>query len=53
MVAHIRPEADETIMRIVAGWPQNFDPQRALALGFEAEQDFTEIIQIYLEDDKP
>lgn len=42
---------DEMIMRIVAGWPQNFSPERALALGFRAESDFEEIIRIHIEDE--
>ena len=40
-------------MRIVGGWPRDFEPQRAIALGFEAESSFDEIIQVYLEDDLP
>jgi nucleoside-diphosphate-sugar epimerase len=47
----IRRERIETIEKIVFGWPRNFDPRRALALGFSAEKDFEEIIRIYLEDD--
>jgi len=53
MVKLIRTEPNEAINNIVKGWPQNFDPQRALALGFEGEQDFSEIIRIYMEDDLP
>ncbi len=51
VVARIRREPDETIVRIVAGWPRNFDPQRALALGFRAEATFDEIIRVHLEDE--
>lgn len=51
VVKLIRPEPDEAIKNIVSGWPCNFDPQRALALGFEGEKDFAEIIKIYMEDD--
>jgi nucleoside-diphosphate-sugar epimerase len=47
----IRRERDETISRIVAGWPSNFDPARAKALGFRADADFSAIIRAYLEDD--
>jgi D-erythronate 2-dehydrogenase len=47
----IRREPDETIARIVAGWPRAFDPARARSLGFRAEEDFTTIIQTYIEDD--
>ncbi len=49
----IRRESDASIEKIVMGWPRNFDPKRALALGFEAEADFEEIIRIYIEDDLP
>jgi nucleoside-diphosphate-sugar epimerase len=47
----IKPQPDETIMGIVQGWPRNFDPQRAIALGFVAEQSFDEIIEVYMQDD--
>ena len=44
----IRREPDPTIMRIVEGWPQNFDPRRAPALGFRADSSFDDIIRIHL-----
>ncbi|HVM86368.1 MAG TPA: D-erythronate dehydrogenase [Candidatus Binatia bacterium] len=47
----IRREADPTIQKIVAGWPRNFDPQRATALGFRAETSFDQIIRIHVEDE--
>jgi nucleoside-diphosphate-sugar epimerase len=47
----IRRAPDPTIMRIVAGWPQNFDARRALALGFRADPSFEEIIRIHLQDE--
>jgi D-erythronate 2-dehydrogenase len=50
-VSLIRREPDETIARIVAGWPRAFDPARAKNLGFCAESDFSAIIRAYLEDD--
>jgi D-erythronate 2-dehydrogenase len=50
-VALIRREPDETIRRIVAGWPQQFDAARATALGFTAEKDFREIIRAHIEDE--
>ena len=53
VVKLIKPELDDRIVKIVAGWPRNFDPQRARDLGFESETDFEEIIRIYLEDDLP
>ncbi|THH35913.1 SDR family oxidoreductase [Aliishimia ponticola] len=49
----IRREPDETIMKIVQGWPRDFQTDRARALGFEAETNFDEIIAIYMEDDLP
>jgi len=51
VVARIKRVPDPTIDRIVSGWPQNFDPQRALALGFKAEANFDEIIRIHIEDE--
>ena len=47
----IRREPDDMIMTIVGGWPRNFDPARAIGLGFEAEKEFSEIVQIYIEED--
>jgi nucleoside-diphosphate-sugar epimerase len=53
VVALIKPQLEERIVKIVAGWPRNFDTARACALGFEGEASFEEIIKIYLEDDLP
>ncbi len=47
----IRREPDETIARIVAGWPRDFDPARAKSLGFRADADFSAIINAYIEDE--
>ena len=47
----IRRQPDETIARIVAGWPTRFEADRAAALGFVAETSFDEIIRVYQEDD--
>ena len=47
----IRREPDETIARIVAGWPGRFDARRAHALGFRAERDFEEIVRVHVEDE--
>ena len=47
----IRREPDETIRRIVSGWPQNFDAARARKLGFSAETSFDEIIQAHVDDE--
>jgi D-erythronate 2-dehydrogenase len=47
----IREEPDETIVRIVAGWPRNFDTRRAQQLGFVAETSFDDIIRAHIEDE--
>ncbi|WP_299964852.1 D-erythronate dehydrogenase [uncultured Roseobacter sp.] len=49
----IRPQADETIMGIVQGWPRDFDPARATSLGFRAESSFDQIIETYIAEDLP
>jgi nucleoside-diphosphate-sugar epimerase len=51
VVARIRREPDALITRIVDGWPHRFDPRRALALGFKAEDSFDEIIRVHIEED--
>ena len=47
----IRHEPDEAIIKMVAGWPQNFDASRATALGFRAESSFDEIVRAHVEDE--
>lgn len=47
----IRREPDPVIQKIVAGWPSDFDPARALALGFRAESSFDDIIRVHIEDE--
>jgi D-erythronate 2-dehydrogenase len=42
---------DEAIAKIVSGWPRNFNPQRALSLGFKAEASFEDIIRVHLADE--
>jgi nucleoside-diphosphate-sugar epimerase len=44
-------QPDQTIMRIVEGWPHNFAPERALSLGFRGETSFEEIIRVHIEDE--
>ncbi len=51
VVARIRREPNETIMKIVAGWPRNFAANRGRELGFKAEQNFEEIIRVHIEDE--
>ena len=50
-VRRIRRVEDPDVLKIVAGWPRNFDPVRARSLGFTAEENFDQIVQVYLEDD--
>ena len=47
----IRRVPDPAIEEIVGGWPQAFDPQRALALGFRADATFDEIIRAHIDDE--
>src|ERR1700681_1461550 len=52
VAARIRREPDPFIIGIVDGWPRNFDPKRALQLGFPtAEKTFGDIIRIHIEDE--
>ncbi|MEO1363373.1 MAG: D-erythronate dehydrogenase [Pseudomonadota bacterium] len=53
VVALIDPQPDPDIARIVEGWPRNFAPERAKALGFVAENSFDEIVAIYMAEDMP
>ncbi len=46
----IRHEPNEAIARIIAGWPRRFNPARAVALGFRAENTFDEIIHVHIAD---
>jgi nucleoside-diphosphate-sugar epimerase len=50
-VGRIRREPDETIARIVAGWPRRIESKRARELGFKAESNFEEIIRVHIEDE--
>ncbi len=51
VAALIRREPDPVIQRIVDGWAQGFDAQRAAALGFRAETRFEQIIQAHIDDE--
>ena len=50
-VARIRREPDETIERIVAGWPRRSTRPRADSLGFRAESSFARSSDVYVEDE--
>jgi nucleoside-diphosphate-sugar epimerase len=47
----VRRQPDETIARIVAGWPAAFDSRRATDLGFVAEGTFDDIVRVYIDDE--
>ncbi len=47
----VKQVPDETIQKIVAGWPRNFNAARAIALGFAAEKTFDDIIRVHIEDE--
>jgi D-erythronate 2-dehydrogenase len=47
----IREEPDETVARIVAGWPRDFDAARALALGFRPDESFDAIIRQHIDEE--
>ncbi|HTN62875.1 MAG TPA: NAD-dependent epimerase, partial [Devosia sp.] len=49
--ALIKREPDAVIAKIVAGWPQAFEPKRALALGFKPDASFDAIIRAYIDDE--
>jgi D-erythronate 2-dehydrogenase len=52
VAARIKREPDPFIMKIVAGWPRNFEPRRSLELGFTtAEKSFDDIIRIHIDDE--
>ena len=51
VVARIRRVPDPFVEGIVAGWPRNFAPKRALELGFKADASFEDIIRIHIEDE--
>lgn len=47
----IRREPNETIMKIVSGWPEKFDATCASALGFVADKSFEDIIRVHIDDE--
>ena len=44
---------DPAVQAIVGGWPERFEPTRALDLGFRCEADYDQIIHSYLTHDAP
>jgi nucleoside-diphosphate-sugar epimerase len=53
VVALIKPQPDAAIARIVEGWPRDFAPARATALGFVSESSFREIVDVFVAEDLP
>ena len=51
VVKRVRHERDPFVEQIVAGWPRNFETERAKSLGFKAESSFEEIIKVHLDDE--
>lgn len=51
VVALIKPQRDEAVAKIVEGWPRDFAPERATAMGFRSETSFREIIDVYVEEE--
>ena len=44
-------ERDPFIEAIVYGWATKFRPERALAMGFAPDEDFTSVVEAFIEDD--
>jgi D-erythronate 2-dehydrogenase len=51
VAARIRREPDPAIIKIVDGWPRNFDASRAESLGFKAEKSFDDIVRAHIDDE--
>ena len=51
VAARIKRQPNETIAKIVAGWPRNFEAKRGQALGFKCESSFDEIIRVHIDDE--
>ncbi len=47
----VREEPDKKIISIVSNWPRNFEATRAVELGFEAENNFDDIVRAHVEDE--
>ncbi|MEZ5926075.1 MAG: SDR family oxidoreductase [Hyphomicrobiaceae bacterium] len=51
VVKRIRRAPDDFIAKIVAGWPRRFDAKRAVALGFQGDASFDDIVRFHIEDE--
>jgi nucleoside-diphosphate-sugar epimerase len=47
----IRKADDPAVLRIVEGWPGNFDARRAKELGFKGDADFDAIIRVFIDEE--
>lgn len=52
VVKLIRDQPDETIWKIVQGWPTRFEAKRSRELGFVAETKFDDIVNAHIEDEQ-
>src|SRR6185369_4035372 len=50
-VARIKRVPDELVIRIVGGWPERINAQRALSHGYKEETDFEDIVRAHVEDE--
>jgi hypothetical protein len=50
VVARIREQPDEAVMRLVQTWAARFDTSRARAMGFVPDPDFATIVRTSIED---
>jgi len=50
VVARIRRQPDEAVMRLVRSWAGRFETARADAMGFTADTDFESIVRAYVAD---
>ena len=51
VVGRIRRVPDEEIIHMVSGWPRNFQADRAVWLGFQADASFEQIIRAHVDDE--
>src|SRR5450830_1647023 len=51
VAGRIKRAPDKLVEHIVAGWPRRFDARRGLALGFQVEATFDDIIRVHIEDE--
>lgn len=48
VASHITYQPDQAISKIVASWPSQFNVERAIALGFESDHNFKDIIRSFI-----